>query len=161
MIFNNIEDFLKTIPQNKRLLALDVGRKNIGVAISDKSWMLSTPKTTIIRNSNKTDIPQIINLYNENNACALIIGVPLNNNEEDTDCSKYIKNFTNAILEQKDVPVFFINEAYTSVESEELLIDNIGLSFKKTKSIVDKMSACFILNDFFSKVKQKFTSDNH
>ena len=39
--------------------------QRIGVAISDKSWMLSTPKTTIIRKSNKIDIPQIINLYNE------------------------------------------------------------------------------------------------
>jgi putative Holliday junction resolvase len=153
MIFTNLEDFLKTISKNKRLIALDVGRKNIGVAISDKSWMLSTPKTTIIRKSNKIDIPQIINLYNENNACALIIGLPLNNNGEETGCSKYVKNFTNAILEQKDIPVFFINEAYTSAESEELLIDEIGLSFKKTKTIVDKMSACFILNDFFSQIK--------
>lgn len=153
MIFENINDFLNAIKKNKRLLALDVGRKNIGVAVCDKSWMLSTPKTTVIRKSNRVDIPQIINLYNENDATGLIVGLPLNSNNEETNCSKYIRNFVNAILEQKDVPVFFVNEAYTSAESEELLIDNLGLSFKKTKTIVDKMSACFILNDFLSQTK--------
>ena len=155
MIFENIKDFLNTIEKNKRLLALDVGRKNIGVAICDKSWILSTPKATIIRKSNRIDIPQIFKLYDENNACGVVVGLPLNSNNEETNCSRYIRNFVNSILEERNISVFFINEAYTSAESEELLIDNIGLSCKKTKTIVDKMSACFILNDFLSQAKTK------
>lgn len=153
MIFEKIEDFLQNIKQNKRLVALDVGRKNIGVAVSDKSWLLATPKTTVKRKSNKIDIPEILKLYKEADATGLIVGLPLNLNEEETDCSQYVRRFINSILEVNDIPVFFVNEAYTSAESEELLIDNVGIGFSKTKEIVDKMSAHYILNDFFSKVK--------
>ena len=56
MIYNNIEDFKKNIIKNKRIIGLDVGRKTIGIAISDRDKNIATAKLTISRKSTIKDI---------------------------------------------------------------------------------------------------------
>lgn len=150
MIYSTKKEFLENCKGNTRLLGLDVGTKTIGVAISDKSRILSTPKETIQRKGNKKDIEILINIIEENKISGIIVGKPLNSEEADTKCSKFIENFVNFMEKYIDLPIFFVNEALTSFQAEDFLIDCMYTKCKKVKEIVDKVAASYILNDFLS-----------
>ena len=62
----------------KRILALDIGTKRIGVAISDVFWMGATPIKTISRKDDKTALGEIEKICREYNTNTILIGIPYN-----------------------------------------------------------------------------------
>ena len=153
MIYNNIEDFKKNIIKNKRVIGLDVGRKTIGVALSDRDKNIATAKFTISRKSTIKDI-EILNKYIiENDVCAIVSGLPLNINEEEIEKCNYIKTFIDKLDEIVNLPIYFSNEFLTSFDAEDILIDKMNNSFEKTKKLVDKVAASVILQEVLNNIK--------
>ena len=93
MIFDSKKDFLLNCKSNTRLVGLDVGTKTIGVALSDKSRIIATPKFVLRRKGNKKDIELLLSYFEENLVGGIIVGKPLNSNGEETECSKFIGIF--------------------------------------------------------------------
>ena len=74
----DIEEFEKKIDKKSRLIGIDPGKKQIGVAICDENKIIATPYTTIIKN-NFSDLSLEINkIISENNIKGVIIGNPIN-----------------------------------------------------------------------------------
>ncbi len=153
MIFENLIDFKKNIQKNKRLLGLDVGTKTIGVALSDRDKSIATPKFIIKRKSNEKDIQIIDDYIIENNVEGIVVGLPLNSKEEETKSSAFARRFTKMLDEKIKIPIFFQNEYLTSFEAENFLIDEMSTKFKKTKEIVDKVAAHYILQNVLDNLK--------
>lgn len=153
MIYNNIEDFKKNIIKNKRIIGLDVGRKTIGVALSDRDKSIATAKFTISRKSTIKDIEILKKYIVENDVCAIVSGLPLNINEEEIKNCNYIKTFINKLDEIVDLPIYFSNEFLTSFDAEDILIDKMNNSFEKTKKLVDKVAASVILQEVLNNIK--------
>ena len=153
MLIENLEDFKEISKIKGRIAGLDLGRKNIGIAISDRDKNIATPKEILVRKSNKLDFPKLLKTIQDNSIIALVVGLPLNQDLQDTDCSLYVKRFMAAFLEFYEIPVFFNDERLTSFAVEDCLIDNLNISFKKTKSLVDKIAASYILQDILNKIK--------
>ena len=147
MIFNTKIDFLNSCP-NGRLIALDVGTKNIGVAITDDTRRITTPIETISRKGNKKDFPIILNLIKEKKVKGIIIGLPLSFDESENESSLFIRRFTENLLKEVIIPVFFQDERLSSFEAEDLMLDSIG--FNETKKVVDKIAASYILESFLA-----------
>ena len=149
MIFQNKNNFLKNISSSGRLIALDVGTKTIGIAVCDEKRIICNPVETLRRTKNiDNDINYLINIFKEKKIKGLIVGLPLSFNNEETDISKYIREFINYLSTKIDLPIIFQDERLSSFEAEEFLIEKIGT--KKTKKVVDSVSASYILEYFLN-----------
>lgn len=150
MIYENKKDFLSACKSNTRLVGLDVGTKNIGVALTDKSRILTTPKFVLRRKNTEKDIQILVSYFKENLIGGIIVGEPLNSDNKATKCSKFIRNFVNQLKCYTDLPIFFVNEVLTSFQAEDFLINDMNSKCKNVKLIVDKVAASLILEDFLN-----------
>lgn len=134
----------------KRILSLDIGTKRIGVAVSDAFWMGATPVKVILRKNDTVARNEIIETLKEYNTDTLLIGVPYNMDGtlgfQAKNCLDFIKPLRSryTILEQ--------DERLTSCAAEEIL-KNEGKKYTKHKELVDKVSACVILQEYLNNQK--------
>ena len=158
MIFEDLREFKQNVKIGKRILGLDLGRKTIGVALSDRDKIIATPRFVIKRKNNEKDIETLYNFILENNIGGVVVGLPLNSKEKETKSSEFVRKFTKILddkIRQKNnkiiMPIFYQNEYLTSFEAEDFLIDTMSTKCEKTKQIVDKVAAHYILQSILDK----------
>ncbi len=152
MIIKNCESFVLIVKQKGRILGLDIGSKNIGIALSDRYQTIATPKLVLKRTKIEECVAFIYNYIIENKVIGIVSGIPLNCDGNKTDSSEKITNFLSILDNKVDLPIYLNNEYLTSFEAENFLIDNMEIKYKKTKQIVDKVAASFILQDVLDKI---------
>ncbi len=131
-----------------RLLALDIGAKRIGVAISDESRLLARPLTTIARASKREDFEMIARLIAVHDVAQLIVGLPRTLRGEEGRQAQRVRRYAEALSAAIGVPIVFQDERYTSVEAEERLA---GLSRRRrVTGDVDAAAAAIILQDYLN-----------
>ena len=150
MIYKTKQKFLLNCKPNTRLVGLDIGTKNIGVALTDKNRIIATPKFILKRKSNEKDIQILLQYFKENIVGGIIVGEPLSFDNKETKCSKFIRNFIGKLQTYTNLPIFFVNEILTSFQAEDFLINDMGSKSKDVKQIVDKVAASYILEDFIN-----------
>lgn len=152
MIFNIANQANQALPPKGRLIAIDVGTKRIGIAVSDAERLIATPKLVLQRQSNLKDFVKIAQLMLENEVVAIVIGYPLHldgRNDEMTEfVERFAKNF-DEFLENK-FPIFLFEERLTSFEARQFAASE--LSRKKDK-FVDDIAASLILQHFIDDLK--------
>ena len=144
MIIRNTKEFINII-NDKKILSIDLGKKKVGLAISDTKHTITTPMKNILRNKFFHESIQKIIL--EYNVGAILVGLPLNNDKSLNKISQFIvdisKNMDLYLIENKiNLPIFFWDENFSSFEAETLVRD-----FYKGKKI-DKFAAKIFLDDF-------------
>ena len=144
MIIRNTKEFIDTI-NDKKILSVDLGKKKVGLAISNNKHTITTPIKNILRNKFFHESIQKIIL--EYNVGAILVGLPLNNDKSLNKISQFIvdisKNMDLYLIENKiNLPIFFWDENFSSFEAETLVRD-----FYKGKKI-DKFAAKIFLDDF-------------
>lgn len=146
-IFNQLENTNQVIPQSGRLLAIDVGTKRIGIALSDQSRLIATPKNIINRQSNQKDFEKIKKLIEEYQAIGIVIGIPVNMDGSPCFMTNFSIQFSENLDEflEKKLPIFFSDERLSSFEAREL--NNSSLSRKRDKHC-DDIAASIILQGF-------------
>jgi putative Holliday junction resolvase len=135
-----------------RILAIDYGRKRIGIAVSDP--------TQTIANGLDTVSPQEIFLFLEkyvanNEVEKFVIGLPKQMNGEDSETMGDIRIFAKK-LEQKfqNIPIDFFDERFTSVLAHKAMIESgISRKARQNKALVDKISATIILQGYLLSIK--------
>ena len=131
-----------------KIMALDIGTKRIGVALSDYLHILANGHCYINRIPEETAITQIKKIAKDNNVQEIVIGVPYNMDGtkgfQADDCIEFSKNFAEFSIKQED-------ERLTSDTAEENL-RNRKIDFRKDKGLVDIESARIILEQYLSKI---------
>ncbi|PKM79872.1 MAG: Holliday junction resolvase RuvX, partial [Firmicutes bacterium HGW-Firmicutes-13] len=133
-----------------RLMALDVGEKTIGVAVSDPTGLIAQGVEIIKRTSLEKDFTRIKNLIEQFEVENIIIGLPLNMNKSEGPGAKKARSFGQKLYSQLKIPVIFWDERLTTVAAEKLLLD-ADLSRVKRKKVIDKMAAVFILQNYLDR----------
>ena len=132
-----------------KVMALDVGTKRIGIALSDYLLMLAQGHSYIQRQPEAKALEQIYKIAKDNHVEKIVIGLPLNMDGtkgfQAEDCEK----FANKI---EGYEIIFEDERLTSDTAEENL-RNKKIDFKKDKGLVDIESACIILEQYISRIK--------
>ncbi len=129
-------------------LALDIGTKRIGVCLYIEN--ISLPQRFVyIDEIDK----YLINIINEYSIEEIIIGLPLNRQGEETDMSKWIRDFIKNKEVFKKINTVYYNEFLSSKEAERKIKNDIGK--KKYKEKVDSMSACIILENYLNEKKKE------
>ena len=132
-----------------KIMALDVGTKRIGIALSDYLHMLATGHSYIKQQPEISSVKEIYKIAKENNVKKIIIGLPLNMDGTEGDQAKDCRNFACKI---EGYEIIFEDERLTSDMAEENL-RNKKIDFRKDKGLVDVESACLILEQYLSRKK--------
>ena len=121
-----------------RIMALDVGDKTIGVAISDALLLTAQSRPTIQRKDPKSDIEVLRRLAAEK---------PLHLSGKQSRQSRKIGVFAAALEKKLDIPVAFWDERLTSFAAEQHL-EEMGLNWRQRRRHVDKIAAMIILQNY-------------
>lgn len=141
-----------------RVMALDVGDRNIGVAISDETGLVARGIGVIKRKSIEKDLQDIKNFIKENHVEKIVIGLPKNMNGTVGFQGSKVLNLVEKLKEVTSLPVITWDERLTTVMAERVLIQ-ADMSRKKRKSIIDKMAAAIILQNYLDS-QNKLTKNN-
>ena len=130
-----------------KIMALDVGTKRIGIALSDYMLMLANGHSYIPREPETEAISKILQIAKDNHVEKIVVGLPLNMDNSEgfqaQNCREFASNF-------KDFEVIFEDERLTSEMAEENL-RNKKIDYRKDKGLVDIESACIILEQYLER----------
>jgi putative Holliday junction resolvase len=135
-----------------RLLAIDLGTKNIGIATSDELGMTVRPLETIRRSDNESVIARVKFLVEDLEAEGVVVGLPLRMDGSMGDAAAATMKFIERLKAQLEVPVFTQDERLTSYEAEQMMIEH-GFSQRKRRARSDEFAAMIILQDYLSSTK--------
>jgi putative Holliday junction resolvase len=133
-------------------LALDVGERRIGVAVSDGTGLIATPLTTIRRASKVEDFARIAGLIREQQAGGVVIGHPLNRDGSAGPQARRVEKYAQALElalqgEGLDAPVILWDEYLSTWQAEEALA-GAGSRSKAHRAGLDAAAAAIILRDY-------------
>jgi putative Holliday junction resolvase len=136
-----------------KVMALDLGDKTIGVAVSDPLRITAQGVATISRIGVRKDAGVVIELLDAHDCDTLVVGLPRNLNGSDSVQTEKARDFKR-MLENKlrssgraNVHVLFHDERFTTVIAERVLIE-ADVSRKKRKAVIDKQAAVVILQSY-------------
>lgn len=132
-----------------RIMALDVGERRIGIALSDALGITAQPLMTYNRakNNRKEDIQGLWELIKKHEVEKLVVGLPKNMNNTLGFKAEEVQNFIKALVAVEDIPVEWVDERLTTVSAERTLLE-ADVSRKKRKAVIDKMAAVLILQTY-------------
>lgn len=130
-----------------RVLALDVGTKTIGVAVSDELKISSNGVKKINRTSLKNDLSEIKKIIDQYKPVEIVVGIPYREDGLMAARGVDIKKFSKKIENNFKIPIVYFDESYSTVTAEKALIE-ADVSRKKRKKVVDKMAAVVILQEY-------------
>ncbi len=136
-----------------RTLALDVGKKRIGLALSDELGVTAQGLPTLQRTRIREDLEHLRKLAVESGVRALLIGRPLHMSGDESRQSAYTQEFAERLREHLHLPVVYWDERLTSKEAERLLRLG-GARLDQRKKAVDQMSAVLLLDSYLEHRRQ-------
>lgn len=136
--------------ERSRVLALDVGDKRIGVAVSDRTGMLVTPIETIHRKNMKVDTARVAKLAEEHEVTLVVVGLPKNMDGTEGGQAKKARFFAKALSSDFGLPVEFEDERLSTFTATERLVER-GISTGKNRDLVDMEAAAVILQAFLDR----------
>ena len=139
-----LEEFKKKQLDKCRLIGLDLGSKRIGVSICDEKQLIATPFKTINRTSNNELINELKTIIDENNIKGIIVGNPLNMDGSSGRSVQSVKDISNNIKKNIDVPIFLWDERLSTVGAFNLS-SQLDVNINKIEKKIDENAATFIL----------------
>ncbi len=130
-----------------RILCLDVGEKNIGVAVSDPLGLTAQGVSVIRRSGLKKDLDSIRQLLDKYEIEKGIMGLPLNMNGTVGKKAKEVLDFKGFLEKNISVPVLTWDERLTTAAANRTLLE-ADVSRAKRKKVADKLAAVFILESY-------------
>lgn len=137
----------------ERYVALDIGDKRIGVAISDPFNTYALPSETYVRQGMQKDLAEIRRIIAEKGATCVVCGMPVNFDGSESVQTGKTARFIEALKEGLKVPVVLEDERFTTKMAHETLISE-GMRREKRKSYVDALAAANILDGYLAKLKK-------
>jgi len=147
-----IEEFKKNIDNNSRLLGIDPGKKNIGIAICDENKVVATPLKIIKKNKFKILLKEIQEIIKENDIKGIVIGNPINMDGSFGKASQSATGFAKNLSINISIPIVLWDERLSS-EGSFKITRNLGTNVSDRVKKLDKNAAAFILQgaiDFLS-----------
>ena len=139
-----IEEFKKKHSTKIRIIGLDLGTKRIGVSICDQNQSIATPFKTIIKKDTKQFINEIMEIVDENDVKAIIIGNPINMDGSQGKSSQSVKDIANNISKSINLPICLWDERLSTVGAFNLS-SQLDINVSKREKNIDKNAAAFIL----------------
>ena len=141
---------MKSETEQPKLIALDLGERRIGLAVSGPGG-LALPAGHIVRTKLAQDVQQVIASAHERQAQGIVVGIPYTIDGETGPSAKLARGFVRALRRaigaEESLAIHEMDERYTSVEAEGLLRES-GVQPSRDRASVDEVAAVLILQRF-------------
>lgn len=150
----NPADLKPLLAKGARLLALDVGTKTIGLALSDTTLMIATPLDTIRRARFRDDVRRLLAEVARHGVGGIVIGLPLALDGSDSKRTQGVRQFAKNLAAETDLPIAFWDERLSTAAVERGMIAG-DLSRRRRAQIIDKAAAAYILQGLLDRLSRK------
>ena len=130
-----------------RTLALDVGSRTIGLAVTDPLGFTAQGLITIRRKNKRTDLAALTEVIANYGVVELVVGLPLRMSGAEGRQSEKMREFVAVLQQHFDLPIHLWDERLTSVEANRVLRET-EMSIKKRAAVVDQLAAVLILQNW-------------
>lgn len=130
-----------------RIMALDVGSRTIGLAVTDLLGFTAQGLVTIRRKNKRTDLAALDAVIREYGVVELVVGLPLRMSGAEGRQSERMREFVEVLKKNFDLPIHLWDERLTSVEANRVLRET-DMSIKKRAAVVDQLAAVLILQNW-------------
>ena len=132
---------------NGRILALDLGKKRIGLALSDPLGISAQGLDTLQRSTIREDIAALATIARDHQVQLVLLGHPLNMRGDEGRQAFYTRDFAQRLTERTGLVVRFWDERLTSKEAERVLKQS-GISIEKRAKAIDRLAAVILLASY-------------
>ena len=139
-----LEEFKKKHSDKCRLIGLDLGSKRIGISICDEKQLIATPLKTLSRNTLNEFITELKMIINENDIKGIVIGNPLNMDGSSGRSVQSVKDTSQKIEENINIPICLWDERLSTVGAFNLSSE-LDVNVSKREKKIDENAAAFIL----------------
>jgi len=126
-------------------LGLDVGRKTIGLAVSDSDMKIATTVGTIRRSKFTKDVKNLDAIITERQVNGLVLGLPISMDGNEGPACQSVRQFAVNLDNVLEIGITFWDERLSTSAMERLLTKEADLSRNRRSEIIDKMAAAYIL----------------
>ncbi|MEW5933008.1 MAG: Holliday junction resolvase RuvX [Bacillota bacterium] len=130
-----------------RTMALDVGSKTIGVAVSDPLGWTGQGVAVIRRKNRESDLAEVLRLVREWDVTELVVGLPLSLDGSRGPQAQQAETFARRLAEASGLPVRLQDERLTTRQAERVLVD-ADVSRRRRRQVIDKAAAVLILQSY-------------
>lgn len=131
------------------VLALDIGEKRIGVAVSDELGLLASPRGVIRRVSNEQALREIARQVTESAAELVVAGLPISLDGQLHGQAERVRTFAERLRQRLSVPLVYMDESLSTVRAEEKL-RAAGVRSERIRERIDAAAAAIILEDYLA-----------
>ncbi len=136
----------------KRIMALDLGKRRIGVAVSDDMGITAVGLETIQCKNKRTDMIAISRIASDRGVETVVIGNPLNMSGDAGPQAEWVREYSDEIVKFTGLTVKFWDERLTSAEASRLLREG-GISVDRKTGTVDRMAAVLLLQSYLDALR--------
>jgi len=137
-------------PGKGRVLAIDYGRKRIGLAISDELGMTARPLETLARTNRRDDLRRLRELARQHEVARIVVGNPVRLDGSAGEMAEQAARFAARVHKELGLPVEMMDERLSSWEAQETTAATKTKRDKQGAS-VDAVAAAVILRDFLER----------
>ncbi len=130
-----------------RILALDLGKRRIGLALSDELGISAQGLETLERTNIREDLARLSQLVVERGVSLILIGNPLHMSGREGRQAEHAREFGKRLKSATGVPIEFWDERLTTVEAQRVLRES-GISIEKRAKAVDRLAAVILLSSY-------------
>ena len=152
-ITHDINNFKAVFSQDRKIIGLDVGKKTIGIAISDPTTKIALTHKTIFRKKLKKDLQMLQEIINDNAVVSIVIGLPLNKDGTKGPIAQSVITFSHILLKAFKLPILLWDERFSTIG----ILREMKLARVKKKNIekkIDSASATWILQGALDSMKE-------
>ena len=135
---------LEVLPEGLRVIGLDLGTKTIGIATSDLTLSIATPRHTIERTKFQADAKALLEFCDEEGIGLIVLGMPLNMDATEGPRAQATRAFARNLSKLTEIPIIFWDERLSTAAVERTMLE-ADMSRAKRADNVDKLAASFIL----------------
>ena len=135
-------------------MALDVGGRRIGVALSDPTRILASPLTTLRAEPRQRVLAEIAALARRHEVAEVVVGLPLTLSGEIGPQAQVVQEFVRVLRDGLSVPVHLFDERLTTVAAERMMLD-LGIKPEQRRARIDEVAASIILQDFLDANRER------
>lgn len=136
---------------SRRILAIDYGRRRIGLAISDELRLTARPLTTIVKKNRRDDMRRLREIVRENEVGFILVGSPVHMGGHAGEMAEEAARFAERVGKEMGLPVALRDERLTSWEAGEIAKE----TGKKNTKNLDSMAAAILLREHLDETRNE------
>jgi putative holliday junction resolvase len=154
-----LTDFRAALPPTGRLMALDLGTKTIGVAVSDTTRMVASGVETLKRTKFTADAEALAKHVATHQVAGIVIGLPVNLDGSSGPRVQSTRSFASNLAPKLGLPILLWDERLSTVAAERALLE-ADASRRLRKEVIDKVAAVIILQGLLERLRELGKSDS-